>query len=401
MRALTVKLILAVTLLTFPYSMRCGARAAVIPPGTSTGSSVQLAWNASADPTVTGFFVCWGTSSGVYTASNGYPASQTSAEIGDLQTNTAYYFNLAPTNANGMIGAYAGEIEFTTGTASTNTPPTNTPATNTPATNSLTVFGASTNGPPVPGGGSMPTTTSGNGGGSNITTTASTIPSNSAAIFWGVPPFLTMMMSNGQPNLNLGGTVGATVMIQGTTNVFSPDSWETMTNVALTNIAAVAQSNQSAQAQDALDLAFVPALQSCQLDLSNSSPCQYFRVVMPYDYVILAGSVLTGQGYAPRLILVNMPGIISDDACYVTEGSSFIHYDRSTYVLQLEGSGPTIRSIANTLASSLRLDWTSASEFTYSNGLAQILATVVETEPPSVDPVPGKKPPKPSTAIDF
>src|SRR5208283_2841637 len=114
---------------------------------------------------------------------------------------------------------------------------------------------------------------------------------------------------------------------------------------------------------------------------------------MPYDYVILASIVLKGQGYAPRLILVNMPGIVHDDACYVNEASSFIHYDWSNSTLQLESSGASIRHIANTLASSLNLNWTSASEFTYSNGMGQLLATVVETDPPSSDPIPGQNPP--------
>src|SRR5208283_1492429 len=122
---------------------------------------------------------------------------------------------------------------------------------------------------------------------------------------------------------------------------------------------------------------------------------------MPYDYVILASIVLKGQGYAPRLILVNMPGIVRDDACYVSEATSFIHYNWTNSVLQLRSSRPSIRQIANTLANSLNLDWTTASEFTYSNGLGQILATVVETEPSSTDPVPGQTPPSPPMVIDF
>jgi hypothetical protein len=117
--------------------------------------------------------------------------------------------------------------------------------------------------------------------------------------------------------------------------------------------------------------------------------------------VILASMVLPGKGYTPRLIVVNMPGIVCDDACYVNESSSFIHYSQTNSALQLEGSGSTIRQIATTLANSLTLDWTSASEFTYSNGLGQILATVVETEPSSSDPVAGQNPPSQPMVIDF
>ncbi len=373
MRALTVKLILAVTLLAFPWATRCGAGGILGGNGTAT-----VAWTAPSDPTVTGFELVWGLSSGDYAFSTNCPVGQTTVQVGGLITDQVYYFNVFSTNGSGTQSAYAGEVAFTN-----SAPPTNPPG---PST--LSVFVASTNG-----------TTSGNGGGGSAM--SSGIASNTAAKFWGVPPFLTLIVSNGQPNLNVGGTVGAALMIQASTNPFSPDSWETMTNVALTNVAPVAQNTQQSQTQDALDLAFVPALQEVPVITSNSTPFQYFRAIMPYDYVILADVTLTSQGYTPRLIVVNMPGIVCDDACYVREGSSFIHYDRADCALQLEGSGPTIRAIATTLANSLNLDWTSASEFTYSNGLSQIVATVVQTEPPSSDPVPGKVPPSHPIVINF
>jgi hypothetical protein len=203
--------------------------------------------------------------------------------------------------------------------------------------------------------------------------------------------------------MSIGGTMGADLTIQSSTNILSPDSWQTVTNISMTNAAPLPQGSQASQPQDALDIAFAPAAEALPVSQTDSSagPITYFRALMPYDYVILAGNVLTGQGYRPRMVLVNMPGIVCDDACYVTEGSSFIHYDRGSYALQLQGSGPTVRAIATKLSTSLGLDWTSASEFTYSNGIAQIVSTVVQTEPASSDPVPGKTAPKPSTTIDF
>jgi len=149
------------------------------------------------------------------------------------------------------------------------------------------------------------------------------------------------------------------------------------------------------------DVAFVPAAQAFPITPSNSAEIQLFRVVMPYDYVVLASIVLKGQGYTPRLILVNMPALVHDDACYVNEATSFIDYNWTNAVLQLKSSRPSIRQIANTLANSLNLGWTTASEFTYSNGLGQVLATVVETEPPSSDPVAGQNPPSQPMVIDF
>jgi hypothetical protein len=208
-------------------------------------------------------------------------------------------------------------------------------------------------------------------------------------------------MSNGQPNLNIAGTVGATMVVESSSDLLSMSQWSEVTNVSLTNIAPAAQNVPPGQPQDALDLAFVPSLQTVALTSTNPPGPVFYRVLMPYDYCILASQVLPAKGYTPRLILVNMPGIVSDDTCYVNEAGSFIHFDRSTYALQLEGSGATIRQIATSLASYLNLNWTSASEFTYSNGLSQILATVVETEPPSNDPIAGKARTASANSIDF
>ncbi len=120
---------------------------------------------------------------------------------------------------------------------------------------------------------------------------------------------------------------------------------------------------------------------------------------MPYDYMVLADAVLSGQGYPSRLLLVRMPGIPSEDICYVTAINSFMCYDGANEAFGLESSSPAIRQIAAALSTMLGQNWTSASEFSYSNGVTNILATVVEADPASTDPVAG-----PSTAsiqIDF
>jgi hypothetical protein len=370
-------------------------------------AQVTLAWNASSDPTVAGYYLVWGTSSSNYTSKITNSVSTTSAQVANLIANQVYYFNIAAFNSSGVAGAYAGEIVFTNTSSSSSTnqsgngdSQTNPP----PTTPTLSVFMAVTNGPPAPTGSSgMATTTSGNGGSGTTTSSTSTAGTNTAANFWGVPPRLAIVLSNGEPTINIGGTIGADLTIQSSTNIFSPDSWQTVTNISMTNVAPLAQGSQATQPQDALDIAFVPAAEALPLSQAESASglITYYRALMPYDYVILAGNVLTGQGYRPRMVLVNMPGIVCDDACFVTEGSSFIHYDRSSYALQLQGSGPTLRAIATKLSSTLGLDWTSASEFTYSNGISQIVATVVQTEPASSDPVPGKTAPSLSTKIDF
>jgi hypothetical protein len=202
------------------------------------------------------------------------------------------------------------------------------------------------------------------------------------------------------PNLNIGGTVGATVMVQSTTNPAAAFSWTTITNVTLTNVAPIGSSSVPGQPQDAIDIAYVPAAQVAELPTkTSSSDMEFFRVVMPYDYIVLAGQVLPTKGYSARLVVVNMPGL-NDDACYVSQSGSFIHYNPTNSALQLEGSGSTIRQIATTLSGSMNLDWTTASEFVYSNGMGQILATVVEADPASSDPVAGTTPTS-SISINF
>jgi hypothetical protein len=363
MKSPLIKLAMLATFVAGPLLVPCGGQ-------------VTLVWNPSSSSGVAGYNLCWGTSSGVYTFTNTYPSAQTNATITNLAVNGVYYFAAQSFWSNGTPGPFSNEA------CVTNLPPPLQP-----------VFVATTNTSQTTG-----SVISGNGGG--IVSINGPL-TNSSANFWGVPPFLTMTVSNGEPSLNIGGTVGATLKIQSTANPSFSESWVTITNVTMTNLASVAQDAKTSQSQDLLDLAFVPAAQALPISSSQSTPFQIFRVVMPYDYVILASIVLKGQGYTPRLILVNMPGIVHDDACYVNESTSFIHYDWANSTLQLEGSGASIRQIANTLANSLKLDWTSASEFTYSNGLGQLLATVVETEPPSSDPVPGQVPPSPPMVIDF
>jgi hypothetical protein len=349
---------------------------------------VTLSWNASLSSNVVGYYLVWGTNSGVYFATNTCPAAQTSGTISNLAYGILYYINVAAFASKGQISPFAGEVTF-----SSNAPPAvtnetvNNPPPLPPSPPGLGLPGGGTPPPSGPGAGA-PT-----GGGAGAASPATASPTNiTQAQIWGIPPVLNLTISNGQPNLNIGGTVGATVMVQSTTNLAALFSWTTITNVALTNIAAMETNAVPGQPQDAIDLAYVPAAQTVPLPTTTSAaPMQFFQVVMPYDYIILAGMVLPPQGYSARLIVVNMPGL-NDDACYVSQSGSFIHYNQTNSALQLEGSGSTIRQIATTLAGSLNLDWTTASEFIYSNGMGQILATVVEADPATSDPVAGTIP---------
>jgi hypothetical protein len=338
-----------------PWALRCGAQ-------------VSLAWNPSDGPELAGYNVCWGTNSGIYIYTNYSPGPSASFTILDLATNEVFFMAVQAVASNGWCSTFSNEADYTNGIVGPPSPP-------------------GTNAPP--------------GGGTNTNSSPPSSTNITQATFGGIPPYLGMVMSNGQVSLALVGTVGATLTIQCTSNAMSLDSWSAVTNVTVSNIASFVETNQSGQTQDLLDIAFVPGTQTLALAATNAACLQYFRAVMPYDYIILADQVLPAKGYTPRLILINMPGIVCDDACYVNQTGSFIHYTRTNCALQLISSGSTIRTIATSLANSLNLDWTSASEFSWSNGLGQVLATVVETEPASSDPVAGQNPPGPPIVIDF
>jgi hypothetical protein len=348
---------------------------------------VTLSWSASTNANVAGYYLAWGTNSKAFFATNTYPAAQTSGTIGNLAYGTLYYIAVAAFASNGQVSPFSSAITFISNAPPVVTNPTAGPPPPPP-------------GPPPPGTTVSNSSTSTTGSSSSSSSAAASSTNITQAQIWGIPPVLKLTISNAQPILNIGGTVGATVMLQSTTNPTARFSWTTITNVALTNVAPMETNAVAGQPQDAIDLAYVPAAQITPLPTTTSSAqMQFFRVVMPYDYIILAGSVLPGQGYAARLIVVNMPGL-NDDACYVSQAGSFIHYNQTNAVLQLEGSGSTIRQIATTLAGSLNLDWTTASEFAYSNGMGQILATVVEADPASSDPVAGTAPTS-TIAINF
>jgi chitodextrinase len=345
--------------------------ALVMAHGFEARADVTLGWNpSSGSAPITNYTLSWGISTGSYVF-EANAGTQTSLTVTGLASNTVYYFVVAATDQNGAVSPDSNEIVCT-----------NQPAvlpSNPSGTNGST------------GGG---TTNSSNPGGSGSGGSSGGSGSTGEVSIPGVPPVLTLSFTNHHPLLSITGTAGSTLMIQSITNAASLSAWTTITNLAMTNPSAGAPSNSST-----INLAFVPAAQNYEVIDTTPPASEFYQAVMPYDYMVLADSVLSGQGYTNRLVLVRMPGISSDDVCYVTPQSSFLFYDTTNQAFELEPSSSTIRQIATTLSTSLGQNWTSASEFAYSNGVSTILATVVETEPASSDPVAGAS--TPSIQIDF
>ena len=121
------------------------------------------------------------------------------------------------------------------------------------------------------------------------------------------------------------------------------------------------------------------------------------------DYATLAADVLGAKGYHPRLIAVRMPGV-THVVCYITEISRYLDFNSRAYLSRTERAKPDLRDIARHVAKSFDASWTSASEFTYANGLKYMVATVTQTETytstaAAVPPVPASQVSK--IKIDF
>ena len=104
------------------------------------------------------------------------------------------------------------------------------------------------------------------------------------------------------------------------------------------------------------------------------------------DYAILAADVLKEKGYHPHLIAVRMPGL-AHVVCYVEERKSYLDYNNRGYLKRTVRSDGTLPHIAQTVARSFDTCWTSASEFTYANGIKQMGATISQTEAYRIQPL--------------
>jgi hypothetical protein len=309
--------------------------------GTATNSATA-SWGAVAN--VSGYELYWGVASHSYTSSNTY--SQPPATISGLATNQTYYFAVAALGTNGLESAFSSEASFSN------------------AAPAAPAFPASTN--------LMP----------------------------GIPPVLAMGYPNGQPNLVIGGTIGAQFVVQSTTNPANPLAWTTVGTVTLTNPATGLPSSATNTLPQIVTTAFPPAVQLYMPSISNGvGQVQFFRVSMSNDYATLAYQTLPASNYPTRLIAVYMTGL-SDNVCYITNQLNYIYCDSQTFYIDVQSSGSTIRQIASSLSGVLDLSWTMARELSYSNGVYESLATVVQTDPPASDQVAGQQAPS-SIQINF
>jgi hypothetical protein len=106
------------------------------------------------------------------------------------------------------------------------------------------------------------------------------------------------------------------------------------------------------------------------------------------DYAVLAQYVLGRHDQPTRLIHVRMVGRVAHAVCYVAGARAYLDYNNRKFIFNVQRCGSSLREIATKVAESIKANWTSASEFTYTyeEDVKRFQTTVVKTDPPSQDP---------------
>lgn len=93
------------------------------------------------------------------------------------------------------------------------------------------------------------------------------------------------------------------------------------------------------------------------------------------DYATLASAELAARGYTPRLIAVRMKKEVHV-VCYVAEANGYLDYNYRSRGNGLVKCGGDIDEIADSVSRYFKAPWTTASEFTYGEGVKRLVSTV-------------------------
>ena len=211
----------------------------------------------------------------------------------------------------------------------------------------------------------------------------------------GILPRLWLQPAYGQMFLSVQGPLGATVAIQSSSNPADHDSWRTIANIKLWALAT----NANPAPASTLERAFIPGMVTLEDPNPPDGTFRAYRIYMPLAYPILASQLLNRQGYHSRLYTVRFPGVADYIVCYVAQEGAYLDYNQANHTVRLRSCGPTIREIADKVASTLGQNWTSASEFGVApEGERFLLETIL----PIVDPLPDPLPdvPLPEVPLD-
>jgi hypothetical protein len=94
------------------------------------------------------------------------------------------------------------------------------------------------------------------------------------------------------------------------------------------------------------------------------------------DYATLAAAELGLRGYHGRLVSVRMKNVVHV-ICYVTEAKGYLDYNLRAQGSGLVSCGSELPDMADTVAKSFKLNWTSVSEFTFNDGVKRLVKTTL------------------------
>lgn len=92
------------------------------------------------------------------------------------------------------------------------------------------------------------------------------------------------------------------------------------------------------------------------------------------DYSTLAASELVWRGYHARLISVRLKHVVHV-VCYVDESIGYLDYNLRARGSGIVHCGSDLAEIADSVAKSFNSQWSSVSEFTYSDGVKRLVST--------------------------
>ena len=121
------------------------------------------------------------------------------------------------------------------------------------------------------------------------------------------------------------------------------------------------------------------------------------------DYALLADNVLRKHGFTTKLVSIRMPGLLTHVVCYVVEEKVYLDFNNRVYLSRTEKAGPDLREIAQKVARSFEANWTSVSEFTYRDGVKELVQTISKTDAYAgkEEGKPAAEAPKKKIVIDF
>jgi hypothetical protein len=371
--------------------------------------SVPLVWDPSPDASTPGKILGYKLYYASHTLTDLVPGAAIPSDVvvintGNLTTTTVsglgpgvtYFFAVTAIDSQGIESDLSNVTSFQVPSGETSMPPAPTVDNPPPGPGPTTTNTSSTS--TGTGSGTTSTTntaasTGSTSGGNTSTNTTNELPVQANLV--GLLPRLALGRNGASPVLTISGALGATLTVEAASGITGFEQWSTVTNIKMSKLAA----NFTVPEGGALIKAFQPSVESWTDTNSITGP-RFYRIIMPHGYAVVADEVLRTNGYNTRLVAVRLADLDAQIACYVTEEGAYLHYDDETFFVSLQTSGATIREVADKLTSILQQNWTSASEFTIVEGLKQILATVVKTDPPSSDPPLGSSGGV-SIAIDF